>query len=106
MKTQIIVTILHLLWNILFVTWLDLGIAGTGISSLLTNLVGLYMNINLTKKIEGVDQICSISIFDLRVFENIPVYMKIGIPNMTILMLDWTCFEVTSVMAGYIGVKE
>ena len=33
-------------------------------------------------------------------------YLKIGIPNMTIIVLDWTCFEISSLLAGILGVKE
>jgi len=100
------VTILHVLWNILFVTYLDLGIVGTGISSFLTNLLGLTINCVLTSYKKELVDANSVSIFDYRVYENMGIYLKIGLPNVVILMLDWTCFEASSLMAGYLGVEE
>lgn len=38
--------------------------------------------------------------------ENLAIYLKIALPNVIILMLDWTCFEASSLMAGMLGVKE
>ena len=100
MNTQIAVTFFHILWNILFVTYLELGIVGTGISSLLTNILGFFINCYLTSKSEEIEEANSVSIFDKRVIENMGIYLKIGLPNVAILMLDWTCFEVSSLMAG------
>lgn len=106
MKTQIIATTLHFFWNILFVNQLGLGIIGTGISSFLTNTLGMVLNIYIISQREEFDQICAVSIFDKRVFENTSIYLKIGLPNMIIIMLDWTCFEITAIMSGYLGVEE
>ena len=33
-------------------------------------------------------------------------YLAIGMPNIAIIVLDWACFEITTLMAGYVGVKE
>lgn len=85
---------------------MDLGIAGIGVASLLTNSLGLILNMYMTSCNEEIQQTCRISIFDSRVMENIMIYLKIGLPNVTILMLDWTAFEASSLMAGYLGVKE
>ena len=106
MKTQIFVTVLHLLWNILFIMYLEMGIIGTGISSFITNSLGLFLNMMIVQNREDFDQICSISIFDKRVYDNIWIYLKIGLPNVTIIMLDWTCFEITAIMSGFLGVEE
>lgn len=84
---------------------LQLGIIGTGVSSFLTNVLGLSLNIYIVSQREEFDHICSVSIFDKRVFENISIYLKIGMPNVTIIMLDWTCFEITAVMSGFLGVE-
>ena len=104
MKTQIIVTTLHLFWNILFVNCFGFGIIGTGISSFITNALGLFLNIQYVNQREEFDKICTTSLLDSRVLENTSTYLKIGLPNMTIIMLDWTCFEITAVLSGYLGV--
>ena len=44
--------------------------------------------------------------FDEIVWKDLSTYVKIGVPNMTIILLDWTCFEVSSLMAGVLGVNE
>lgn len=106
MNTQIVVTALHLLWNILFIKFLNLGIAGIGLASLLTNLLGLILNVYITSTHEEIALMNSVSIFDSRVMENTMIYLSIGMPNVTILMLDWTAFEASSIMAGYLGVEE
>ena len=64
------------------------------------------MNLYIVSQREDFDQICSVSIFEKRVYENISIYLKIGMPNVTIIMLDWTCFEITAVMSGYMGVNQ
>lgn len=99
---------LHFFWNVLFVTYLDLGILGTSISSFLTNVVGLALNLHLVASAQGedFDQITAISIFDSKVYENMDIYLRIGLPNVTIIMLDWTCFEITAVMSGFLGVEQ
>ena len=38
--------------------------------------------------------------------ENTETYLKLSLPNVAILMLDWTCFEASSLMAGYLGIAE
>jgi Na+-driven multidrug efflux pump len=48
----------------------------------------------------------NISIFNKKVYSNIKEYLTIGIPNMIVLILDWTCFEISSIMAGLLGVNE
>lgn len=108
MNTQILVTLLHLFWNILFIEYLNLGIAGTGVSSLLTNLLGLILNMYMTNSKEGIEEARDVSIFDSRVLEKTgaSMYLQISLPNVVVLMLDWTCFEASSLMAGYLGVAE
>jgi multidrug resistance protein, MATE family len=40
------------------------------------------------------------------VFRQIREYISIGTPNIAVVVLDWACFEITTLMAGYVGVKE
>ena len=50
MNTQIVVTIFHVLWSYLFLIYLDYGIKGIGVSSFITNLFGLILNIYYTER--------------------------------------------------------
>ena len=83
-----------------------MGIAGTSLASLITNLLTLLINIYLTNTTENLKSATKVSFFDERVFKNLDVYLSIGMPCMMILILDWSCFEVSSLMAGFIGVNE
>lgn len=33
-------------------------------------------------------------------------YVQIGMPNVVIIILDWACFQIMVVIAGYVGVAE
>ena len=44
--------------------------------------------------------------YDKRVFKNWDIYLSISLPCMMILILDWSCFEASSLMAGYMGVNQ
>lgn len=107
MNTQIIVTVLHFFWNLLFISYFGFGILGTSLSSFLTNGMGLALNLYFVANSQGedYDKITTISFFDSRIYENMGIYLQIGLPNVAIIMLDWTCFEVTAVMSGFLGVK-
>ena len=83
-----------------------MGIEGITLASFLTNLLVLILNIWLTNATNFLEIANRISIFDLRVYKNLKTYLSIGIPCVMILVLDWSCFEVSSLMAGYIGVNE
>ena len=54
MYTQIVVTVLHVVWNIIFIEELGLGISGIGLSSLLSNLIALIANIYMTHSREEI----------------------------------------------------
>lgn len=83
-----------------------MGVVGTALASLLTNTQVLAMNYYLTSREEDLHDALHVSIFDPRVRQDLATYLKIGLPNMTIILLDWTCFEITSLMAGILGVNE
>lgn len=46
------------------------------------------------------------SLNDEKVRQNIGTYLLTGFPNMMIILLDWSCFECSGLIAGLIGVKE
>jgi hypothetical protein len=82
-----------------------MGIEGTTLASFCTNLLVLITNIYLTNITRSLKKANKVSIFDKRVFKNFDVYLSISIPCMMILILDWSCFEVSSLMAGFMGVN-
>ena len=55
---------------------------------------------------EDLKEALAISFFDKKVFENLSTYMMISLPNIVIILLDWSCFQCSALMVGLIGVQE
>ena len=99
-------TILHIGWNFLFVIHLDFGVVGAGLSATVTNFIILVGNIIATRSKENLSEATKISFFDRSVFRNTSEYLRIGVPGSIIMLFDWGCYQILSVLSGYIGVKE
>lgn len=52
MKVQIVCTVIHLGFNLVFVSWLGLNIIGVCIATLLTNILVLLLNIYMTWQVD------------------------------------------------------
>jgi Na+-driven multidrug efflux pump len=97
---------MHVAWNYLLVVKLDQGVIGTGIAACLTNAFILAGNIHVTNIQPSLKEALDVKLFDPKVFENIYQYLQIGFPSMVIMFLDWTSFQILSMLSGYIGVTE
>lgn len=106
MNTQLVCTLSHCLYNHLFVNVLSYGVVGTALASLITNAQVLLLNLVFTKRIPELQEALHVALCEEVVFQDMATYLRIGIPNMTIIVLDWTCFEISSLLAGILGVKE
>ena len=104
--TQLICTVSHTSTCWLLVTHLEMGIRGLTIASFITNLAIFVINHFMMAMQVEFEESLTVSFFDPQVRENIGSYLMIGLPNMTIILLDWMCFQASSLMAGVIGVKE
>ena len=101
-----ICTVTHTITCYLFVTYLDMGVRGLAVASFLSNLTILTLNHFMIVSQKEFEESLTVSFFDEQVRENVGSYLMIGLPNMTIILLDWMCFQASSLMAGVIGVKE
>ena len=106
MNVALFGTILHLGWNYLFVIHLDFGVIGAGLAASITNFIILMGNIIATRFLKDLSEATSVSFFERSVFRNTGEYLKIGVPGSVIMLFDWGCYQILSVLSGYIGVKE
>ena len=104
MPSQLAGTILHVFWNYILVNKLELGVVGTGLSGLATNLFLLVVTIWQTAREPELEQALKVSIFNWQVYDQWRAYLSISIPNTLIIFFDWSTFEVMTLMAGYLGV--
>ena len=89
----------------MFVNRLQLGVIGTGLAGTFTNLFILTVNYIYTTYQEDLKEATNVSFWDPQVFRQLGVYTSIALPNFIIIFLDWSCFEVMTLISGYIGVN-
>jgi len=47
-----------------------------------------------------------IKFYDMSIFKEVSVYLKIGIPNMLMLCCEWWIFEILTIFSGLLGVTQ
>lgn len=57
-------------------------------------------------KDKDIIEACKVAFFDKQVGKQKLQYLKIGIPNMLLMFLDWSCDAVTTLVSGHLGVLE
>ena len=105
MKSQIFGTVTSVLWNYIFVIKLNWGVVGTGFSFTITTFLVWIINMIYTKCLKDVDVIEArkIHFFDSQVYRSIWQYLKISLPNMFLMFLDWSSFEIMTLISGSLG---
>lgn len=101
---QLIGVSVHICLSWIFVWNMDLGIAGTGYASSLSNLTVYISLLVYTSQIEHIQE--AVQMPNSRTFQGIGEYLSLGIPSAMMLCLEWWAFEAMAVMSGYVGVKE
>lgn len=99
MNSQFAGTILHVLFNYIFVVFLQFGIVGTGAANFCTNFFLLVANVYQTKIQDDLKDSLTVKLTDPQVLIQWREYFRIGLPNIAILVLDWACFEFTTLIA-------
>ena len=101
---QLIGISIHISLSFLFVWQLDLGIAGTGYASSISNL-SVYLSLLVyTSMVSEISE--AVQLPNARTFQGIYEYLSLGIPSAMMLCLEWWAFEAMAVMSGYVGVNE
>lgn len=106
MNVQVFLAFVHILWNYIFVIVLDLGVIGSGISSTITNILLFIGNWYYTNILDDLKEANRVSQFDKNVNNGLIDYLKIGIPSMVVMILDFLSQNIMTLLCGYIGIIE
>jgi len=91
----------------LFINVYDGKEKGAAIATNITwilNMVIADIVIRYKKYKEDEDLKHMIKFYDMSVFNDVKVYLKIGIPNMLMLCCEWWIFEILTIFSGLLGV--
>lgn len=102
MYTMIFTSILHFLWCYIFVFDYGWSIFGVSLATIITyflNFAIITLYCMYDKEVKE-----SFFFFTKESFKQVGGYLKVGIPSLTMLCLEWWSFEVLAFMAGYISV--
>ena len=106
MIVQLICTVLHILWCYIFVDVLGFGVRGTGFATVLTQFINLiataalvrfFTNERLRKEAWFLP---TRSCFD---FQGLYSFMKLGVPSIGMLCLEWWGFEFMTLFSAWIS---
>jgi MATE family multidrug resistance protein len=96
---------LHFLWCWLFVNYYDFQIVGAGIATFITYFLNFLVTTIYCKNTS--DETIKKSFFfpTYKSFQNIATYLRVAVPSLTMLCLEWWSFEVLAFMAGRISLE-
>ncbi len=103
MYTMILTSSLHFLWCYLAVFDFGWSVQGVAWATVLT----YFLNFLLITLWSSYDKDVSKSFFfpTKESLRDVKGYLKVGLPSLTMLCLEWWSFEVLAFMAGYISVE-
>lgn len=107
MYCQLFQPLVHICFCYLFIVYMNLQTIGGGIAMAVSNLFtyGL-MHLVLKRSLPEAHEAFDIEWHDKRNFDEIWDYLKLGIPSMLMLVLEWTAASVMTVIAGRIGLVD
>lgn len=106
MNTQVYGLIMHISLSYLFITKWNLGVAGTGLATFLSNLFIFVVNEYKTQAELDIAELNEVSIFDKNVCRDFDEYLKIGIPNALTIFMEFSSYEIMILFVGYLGVIQ
>lgn len=95
--------IFHPIWSYYLVWKCELGIVGTGITGVITNLSILIMNIAYSSYLP--DTKAGSFLPDKRTFQGLGEYLKLGIPATMMMVIDCWGGSIVCFAAGYISTE-
>lgn len=108
MKAHLIVTLIATPINV-FLQWLlvwssyEIGIKGAPIATSVTHTIILALTILYIRYIEGYDAWGGWETNQMFDFNQIYIFLKLGVPGMFQLCSEWWAFEVVALLAGLLG---
>lgn len=101
MWIQLMCTVLHYLWCYLFVNKFQLDIKGTALATTLTYFLNFIVTTLYVSTIKELRPAWFLP--NRNSFRGLCEYLKLGIPTVTIMLVDWSSFEIMTLIAGYIS---
>lgn len=96
--------ILHGVWCHIFVVNLELGIVGTGLANIMSQLVQFAFLMYCTSQQEDLQEVLIMP--DARVFKGLKDYVKMAIPLTVMIVFDWWVWNLMVLVSAYFGTTE
>ena len=97
---------MHIALSFLLVSHCELGIVGTALATFFSNLYIFVVNELKTKAQTDLTELNKASILDAKVYCNFAEYLRIGVPNMLTIFMEFTSYEIMVLLVGYLGVVQ
>lgn len=108
MIIQIVTTVLHIFWCWILTDLLEMEIRGTAIATCITNLVNLVILHIYTIKCTDEKIAAIVGSFPSKEsfnYQGLIDYMKLGLPSVGMVCLEWWSFEIMTLYAAYISLN-
>ena len=86
--------VLQFIFCYIFVTKLSFGIKGTGYAGTCTNLIIFIIQNRILRKVEIIHDIKLIYMSNRQNFSNICLYLKLAIPSLLCVLIEWSAYEI------------
>jgi len=106
MSTQFWGLLMHVALSYLFVFYSEFGVTGTALATFFSNLFIFLVNEARTLAETDLSEVNATRFFDRNVHRNFGDYLRIGIPNMLVIFIEFTSYEIMVLLVGYLGVVE
>ena len=103
MCTQVVSTLLHIVWCYLFIVQWQLGILGASLAICVTYTTNFLALVLYTVFIDRQERI--IWTVNMKALQDLKSYLKLGVPGTLMIMLDMWCYEIITLQSGYLVIE-
>jgi len=82
------------------------GFKGVAYAAFLTNSLIFVVQNYFIRKEEKVEKALTVKFFEKRILSGLGKYLKLAIPCMFFVLIEWSAWNIQIIMAGLIGVNE
>lgn len=104
MYIQMVTGVLHPFWCYLFVDIMDIGIRGPALAASVSQIFNMTCMSIYLGRIEDFKEMWFMP--NAECFKGLTNYIKIGLPSMGLIWLEWCAFEFLTFMSGYLDVDS
>ena len=95
-------SLLHILWCWLFVDHFEMEVVGVGLATMVTHTLNFILITIVCSMMKSLKE--SFFFFTRKSFTDLKEYLVIGVPSAAMLCLEWSGFELLSLLASAINV--